>query len=237
MATHMSNVKTDSKKRLPQLIKANAPAVWAIDSSQVNEGEVKKFQSVLNALNFKGDGVLTTTIFSPFDLGWLVPVDKALKKKTFDNISAIIKKQWDKLDLTFKKNSVLVAESNSNREKVMALIKYAKKCKAKIIAVGSGVVSRSKLTGVGSFAEALITMSPLPVLVMSECVKPISQVKKILYPTDFSEVSYLNFKKVVQFAKTYNAEVILYHFLDSEYLAPHCVCQPKDCLHHQMLWP
>ncbi len=216
MATNQITVKVVSKKITPQLEKLIAPAVWAIDSAQVNELEVKKFQDVLGALQFTSDQILSTTIFSPFDLGWLLPVDKALKKKTYDRISAIVKLQWSKLSLQFKKNGVLIAESGSNREKVMTLIEYAKKTKARLIAVGSGVTSRSKLTGIGSFSEALITMSPIPVLVMSEIVKPIRQVKKILYPTDFSEVSYANFKKVVQFAKIYDAEVILYHFMNVE---------------------
>jgi nucleotide-binding universal stress UspA family protein len=216
MAMNLSRNKVESKNLKARITRLVPNAVWAIDSSQINEVEVKKFQTVLKALKFSDDGILSTTIFSPFDLGWLVRVDKALKKKTYENISEIIKKQWSKFSLSFNKKSVLVAESSSNREKILALLQCAKKSKAKLIAVGSGVASRSKLMGIGSFSEALITMSPVPVLVLSESAKPISQVKKILFPTDFSPLSYLNFKKVVQFAKTYDAEVFLYHFLDLE---------------------
>lgn len=63
---------------------------------------------------------------------------------------------------------------------------------------------------------------------MNESVEPINQVKKILYATDFSEVSYLNFKKVIQFAKTYNAEVVLYHFMNVE-MGPQMYGIPWGC--------
>ena len=216
MAMPTTETGSVSQKPIPQTTKHIAPVVWSIDSSKLSVEDVSKFQNIWNVLNVHSDEVLTASIFSPFDLGWLVPLDIGFKKKTRDNLAVITKEQWDKFSIPFKKNGIIISESASVRDKVNSLIQFAKKHKAKLIAVGPSTEKKKHFTSLGSFSENLIVASPIPVLIMGENAKLPQQIKRILFPTDFSRVSELNFRKVVQFAKNYDAEVILYHFFDSQ---------------------
>ncbi len=126
-----SSLKVENKKVIAQGLKPRASAVWSIDSVQVNPVKIKKFRSVLSALGFGDEEVLTTSIFSPFDLGWLIPIDKKLKQKSLGGITTKVKEQWSKFSIPFNESGVLISESNSNREEVMTLIHYAKKHKGK----------------------------------------------------------------------------------------------------------
>lgn len=193
-----------------------SPILWAIDSTKLSAEEVQRTQNILKVINISQKDILTASVFSPFDLGWLVSVDDNLKKKTLNHLLRRTEEKWNHLQIPFEEKGILISESGSIRHRVRALIQYGKKHKAKVITVGSGVTKRSLLTGLGSFSETLIALSPVPVLILHDVVKPLQQVKKILFPTDFSKASQVNFKKVISFAKNYGAEVILYHFLDTE---------------------
>ena len=216
----MATTAIENKPTRPMILtkrtKHAAPVVWAIDSSKLNEAEVKRMKNLLEAFHFESNQVFPTSVFSPFDLGWLIPVDRNLRKKTLERVSEKIKEQWAQFSINFKKNGLLVAENNSSREKVMSLIRFAKRRKARMIVVGTGASHRNNLTGLGSFSESLISMSPIPVLVVGENTKPIQNVTKVLFPTDYSEEALAAFKKALPFINSYAAEIVLYHHLNLE---------------------
>lgn len=205
-----------SKNVLPKMSKKMGPVIWAMDPSTINDEVVRRFQSLLSSLKCEENEVFPATIFSPFDLGWLSPVGKELKSRTLKALTEKVKKQWDQHGINHDKAGFIIAESTSKRDQALALIQFAMRKKAKMIIVGSGAKSRNNLTGLGSFSETLISLSPVPVLVIGESVETFHPITKILFPTDFSQSSVATFKKVVQMAKTYGAEVILYHFLNLE---------------------
>lgn len=205
------------KKTTTNISKSVGPIVWAIDSTTLNDNLVKRFQGFLNSIECEFEDVIPVTIFSPFDAGLLGIVDKDLKKRTMKRLEQETQKQWTEYAIDSKKTDFLISESNSKRDRVLTLIQFAQRKKAKIIVVGSGAKSRNNLTGIGSFSEALISLSPIPVLVLGESVQVTQQsLAKILFPTDFSEASKVTFRKVLQFAKNRHAEVVLYHFLNLE---------------------
>ncbi len=210
----LQNKKIKNKKLIIPAAMKIEPLIWAIDTAKIDETQIKKFHDVLKSLNYQSEDVIPVTLFSPFDLGWVVPADPQMKKKAFAEMSSSIKEKWDKLSISFSKESLLIIDSNSIRNKAQALIQFALRKKAKMILIGSGAKSRSDLFGIGSFSETLIAMSPLPVLVVGESIQVPTPISKILFPTDFSEVSKSAFKKVARFAKNFDAQIILYHFLD-----------------------
>lgn len=212
-STHGKKV---AKRPMLKVSPSAGQVVWAIDSTKLNDNLVKRFQALFKSMNFEDENIIPTTVFSPFDTGLFGAVDKDLKKKTMNRFEQETQKQWQQYSFTYKKSGFLISETNSKRDRAMALIQFAQRKKAKMIVVGSGAKSRDRLTGLGSFSEALISLSPIPVLVLGESVQTALPVAKILYPTDFSEASKLTFRKVIQFAKTKNAEVVLYHFLNLE---------------------
>jgi nucleotide-binding universal stress UspA family protein len=208
--------KKGSKTNLSTRAKSNGSLIWALDSVTLTDEKVEKFQQVLAFLKRDHDGIIPATIFSPFDLGWLAPLDNKFKKKTAKRLEIETKKLWESFSFKSKNAGFLISESNSNRDKALALIHFATRKKAKIIVIGAKVKTKNSLSEIGSFAENLISLSPIPVLVIGEAVVKIRPISKILFPTDFSEVSKKTFQKVIKFAKEYKAEIILYHFLNLE---------------------
>ena len=210
------NTQRSVKRPVPKISKSDGSVIWAIDATTLNESLAKRFHHFFKSLDCDIENVIPTTVFSPFDVGLFGNVDKVLRKKTMDRLEQETKKNWEKYSIVHKKSGLLISETNSKRDRAMALIQFAQRKKAKMIVVGSGAKSRDQLTGLGSFSEALISLSPIPVLVLGESVQMTDPISKILYPTDFSETSKMTFRKVVQFAKDRGAEVILYHFLNLE---------------------
>ncbi len=69
----------------------------------------------------------------------------------------------------------------------------------------------------GSFAESLASRSPIPVLVVNPKAARPRGLKKICFPTDFSEVSKDAFDKAVQLAAETNASITLFHKMNRLY--------------------
>ncbi len=205
-----------NKKPLPQAMKQMESVILAIDSRKKNDPQVKKNLEVLRSFRYQDKNIIPVTVFTPLDLGWFMPIDKDKKTEMLSNIKEEVGTQWKKLGLDYKKSGFLITSENSTRDKAIKLIQFAVQNKAKTIIVGSGAKSRSELTGLGSFSETLISLSPLPVIVVGESVETVRPVSKIMFPTDFSDASHSAFRKTVDYAKKSGAEVILYHYLDIE---------------------
>ncbi|HAR42868.1 MAG TPA: hypothetical protein DCS07_09610 [Bdellovibrionales bacterium] len=95
------------------------------------------------------------------------------------------------------------------------LAAYAEQSGAELIVVGSHGrhgVSRAFL---GSFAEALLLLSRVPVLIAGNAVHRARSLDHIFYPTDFSIHSELLFRRVVEEALALNAQVTLFHAVPS----------------------
>lgn len=67
------------------------------------------------------------------------------------------------------------------------------------------------LLGVGSFTQALLSASKVPVLTLNPTDRPISAPKRILFATDFGPSSRKSLRDTCRIAKAFGAEVVVFH--------------------------
>ncbi len=110
----------------------------------------------------------------------------------------------------------------SSGESVQTLVDYAKYVDADLIAVSShGREGLSRMLR-GSFAESLLLVSPIPVLVVNVHSKTRKPFKHIMCPTDFGPLAQATFDSACEVAKGLRAKITLYHKVDrlTQYAAP-----------------
>ena len=108
---------------------------------------------------------------------------------------------------------VIEENSFSGVEAAQALSNYAEQEGADLIVVSTHARSGIVRFFLGSFAENLLTVSKVPLLVVGTHVNRISKFKHILFATAFLPTSHLAFRKTVQLASTLNSKITLVHVL------------------------
>jgi nucleotide-binding universal stress UspA family protein len=113
---------------------------------------------------------------------------------------------------------VISLEVSSSYQAAEALSRYATIHEARAIVASSHGRSGIGRFILGSFAETLLFKSTVPVIVVhpqpvqkssTQIVK--SEIRKILFPTDFGPVAERSFRSVVELAKELDAQVTLFH--------------------------
>jgi nucleotide-binding universal stress UspA family protein len=110
---------------------------------------------------------------------------------------------------------VLVQKATSVRKQAETLKKYAGRSHANWILVSTRGNTGLKRVVYGSFAETLLNITKIPVLLTNTHAHPDFPIKRIIFPTDFSESSKKQFKATLSLAKSLDASIILYHRLIS----------------------
>ncbi len=131
---------------------------------------------------------------------YLPAAEKALKQKLKDvTITGLLP------------GKVLMHESESLKGAVDALIRHAVAGKFDLIVTGSHGRSGLKRMFLGSFAETLLLMSSIPVMVVGGAAEKARPIKHILFPTDFSFPSAEMFAEVLKLAEQLGAKLTLLH--------------------------
>lgn len=165
-------------------------------------GAVVDFIHVIPSLKYLGDSLKTIGI--PFDMEKdLYPhlVGKA-KKMCEDDI------QQNVPELSRGESIVMI-----DRKPSEDIIKKAEDGHYDIIVMGAHGAHDDGLLKWGSITERVIRYSPIPVLSMSDKF-PDNGIKRILLPTDFSEVSLRGLKHAVKLAAMYDSELTILHVLE-----------------------
>ncbi len=111
-------------------------------------------------------------------------------------------------DVTSK---ILNEKSSSRRKAVETLVQYSKNAQDDLIVVSSHGRSGPGRLVLGSFAESLLAVSPVPVLFLCENADHVKPSNKMLFPTDFSKASKLALDLFLEQNSGYQGEVILFH--------------------------
>jgi len=106
---------------------------------------------------------------------------------------------------------LLIQEEFSLRASVSSLIRFAKSEQADWIAVSTHARHGMARFLLGSFAETLVHASELPVLVVGPDSVEMSDVRFLIFPTDFTPASRRTFEKAVGLAQELKVELILFH--------------------------
>jgi nucleotide-binding universal stress UspA family protein len=109
---------------------------------------------------------------------------------------------------------------SAKTNEIDALLGYARKWGADVIAVATHAQNALVKLFIGSFAEGLIRHSRIPLLVVGPQLRsdPKSSLKNLLCPTDFSKKSRPLFLQTTKWAKTKGLQVIAIHGLTNTYL-------------------
>lgn len=122
-------------------------------------------------------------------------------------------------ELRFKpqrKPQILAHGSEYVRTDVKTLVSYAKKVKADAVLVSTNARIGFMRQALGSFSETLVLESAIPTIVVNPKAKVDSKSGTILFPTDFSDLSWKAFQQVVSFAKATNAKIKIFHQYQGE---------------------
>ncbi len=203
------------QRSTPKKAKQTArPVIWAVDSAQLDSSHVERMKKLFQSWGYDND-LLPATVFSPFDMGWILPAELKAKKQTLAEFGEKVQSKWKSLGIHHDSSGVLLSDSNSRREKALKLLDFAKSQKARMIIVESTDRTNS-FTGMGSFTETLISLSTLPILLVGPHTKTFNPPQRLFYPTDLSRESKEVFTRLIELAKGYKAEVLLYHYFDLE---------------------
>lgn len=106
---------------------------------------------------------------------------------------------------------ILVQNYLSLETAVNQLLNYAKDAKADLIVAGTMARKGATRFLLGSFAEAMILQSRIPILVVTPKSSPAKKIRKILFPSDLTPKSLAMFAEVVELAAAVEAGIIFFH--------------------------
>ncbi|MFN8790781.1 MAG: universal stress protein [Bdellovibrionales bacterium] len=147
------------------------------------------------------------------------PIEKEQAAIRFD--LSRVEKQLDKIlmELKFKpqrKPRILAHGSEYVRTDVKTLVSYAKKAKADAVLVSTNARVGFMRQALGSFSETLVLESAVPTMIINPKAKVGPKPGIIIFPTDFSDLSWKAFQQVVSFAKATKAKVKIFHQYQGE---------------------
>jgi len=185
--------------------------VWAVDPFAADLGIEARTGAVLHALGSKLTRVQPVYLVpAPEDavLG-SQPVDARSPwgQRTLERIGQVVAKAKVKAEAP----KLLTQPGNSMQLAAAELVTFARAENAQLIAVGTHSRKGPARWFLGSFAETLLLTSPLPVLVANPRSTERRAVKRILFPTDFTDNSREAFAWVKSLAKQLGVELHLFH--------------------------
>ena len=147
----------------------------------------------------RADGVFHPDVFNQLRLQAQDRMDKIVRKAGLRHMLPL---------------AVLDVQETSLTAQARALISYAQDVKATMLLSGTRARRGPARWLLGSFAETLSLVSRIPLVLVNPQWRPklhVSGVQRILFPTDFSDLSHRAFQEVLSFAKRRGARVHLYH--------------------------
>ncbi len=202
--------------------KKNRRILWAVDVFEPDHRQIMNHVvDGIRLINPDGSAkVEPVYLLSPEQLDLPVEFSPPWLQKYVPAAEAALSDQVKDLSLPgITRGKVLTQRKASVSGAIKALSDYAKSSKAELIVVGSHARQGFSRLMLGSFAESLLLMSKVPMLVVGPETFPKVigkgdlRVERVLFPTDFSPASFKVFKKALIFAKRLGAEVTLFHTL------------------------
>ncbi len=193
------------KNKSPQSI------VWMIDPFETKTAHRAPLAKTLKIFSRKlSQKVRPFSVVSPGGLPWPIPVSFPMENELREFGTETVRRDLKKLRMKgIQPPTVEVHESSSRSELVRDTLRFAKAQNAGYIAVNTRRLLSSSPLKVGGFAEALIGKSSFPIIAVSPKAKVSNQIKRILFPTDFTRESHQAFRKTLKLASRFGAKVEL----------------------------
>lgn len=108
-------------------------------------------------------------------------------------------------------HKVVECKGAGQREAVMCMLKYARKLNADAMLISTHARRGLERMAMGSFAETLITLAKIPVIVTNPTQAVPQNVRRILVPTDLGLKNTKFISMIATYAKALEAEIVLYY--------------------------
>lgn len=107
--------------------------------------------------------------------------------------------------------TVLKIPGGGRKKEIEALLEFAKKQNADIIALISQGKSSIEKKVLGSFAEGLLVRAEIPLLFLDDEIQRRTKTDTVLFATDFSDISNDVFNYFLDFMSDQKPEIVLFH--------------------------
>ncbi len=194
----------------------NNKVIWAVDPMQNPSearrmiAEIKLWTKNLNFVVQPVSVISNRALNLPVEFGF--PMTERLEEIGRHSVKRYFKK------ISFK-NSLppvtLTVAYKSKRKMAAELVRFAERENAKLIFATSRSKSAWFSLGLGGFAETLIAISPIPILITPPVSQQSRKVHSILFPTDFSDESRQALGFLSPLAKALGAKVVLFNQVET----------------------
>ena len=188
--------------------------IWAIDPFADKRTQLKVAQHLKKWMRQSPNTIEPASVLNPGQLR--ISVDTPDLREKFKTAA---QKAFEKITQATKlpnlgEPSLIYCPEYSQRRSVLTFLDYAKEKKADLIAVGTHARAGVERWLLGSFAEALILQSTIPLLIVNPKTHLPKKIKTVLFPTDLSAASEKGLERLIPDLKRLKAKVILFHKMD-----------------------
>lgn len=186
--------------------------IWVMAVDPFSQTDLQPLWNLAKPLSDRaGARMQAAYVLAPASMNWTGEFNGHWMKK-YQPIAE--EKLREKLPAEGIERTVILCKESGLRASANALIQYANKQKADCIVIATHARSGLERIALGSFAETVILTSKIPVLVVNPEHKLPNSVRRILVPTDLSRGSQKFLSAVVDYAKSLEAEIVLFHKQD-----------------------
>jgi nucleotide-binding universal stress UspA family protein len=199
----------------PLLAQALAPLIWALEAFPDHDDLHLKTAAALGRMYPRRQVIpvyvlseesFTDRGFSTFLKPSLKPMAKKALARLLSEIRAL------KLIENIRRPRVLIEASASRPACAKKLLRFAQKIGASEIAVGSHAKNGLARLFVGSFSEAMLDESRIPVLVTGPHADiSASAIRSVVFPTDFSSACTTALPRILELCSQLGAELHILH--------------------------
>lgn len=204
-------VRPDARGQTELLSWDQPPIIWAVDAfpddPEFQSRTLRVLRSAFPETPIHPVFVMSEDGFS--DRGISTFLKPALKPMAIKGLRHVL--QETGFD-GFKKPRVLVESSASRGACARKLLRYAERIGAQMIALGTHARRGLSRFFTGSFSEAVMSASKVPVIMTGPEIREAQRPPRaVVFPTDFSPLSRFAFVEVIDLAKKFDAEIHLFH--------------------------
>ena len=184
------------------------PVIWAYNPYADSVIEPQKILRFIKSFVPMGRDVELTYVLSPKSVQW----DKKASAAWLSRLKPAVQKALSGVKLQeVGHQNILVSTKVSLKHDVEHLCNYARRYHAPFIVLSTHARRGLPRFFLGSFTEAAILKSKVPLLVLNPSAALPQEVRRMLVVTDLSTESIAGLKKLIPFFKAVHAEVCVFH--------------------------
>lgn len=197
------------------------PVFWALDPFLENLELNKKAALLAAAFSEAAKAkIQTATVISPDQLGWPSQIQgdweprfrEAIIRETQDFLRER-ETEFGNIKTRVSEPLILTQKERSLSRSVNALVKSATQKGASVIVASTHARRGMSRLAMGSFCESLASVSPIPVALVNPHTEISTNIRTLIFPSDFSDSSKARLPELIRLAKQFSARIQIFHKL------------------------